>query len=146
MKVFLLLTVFFQMFAFNYAQINDFAEAQILEKLNDQQSAWNRGDLEGFMVAYHRSDSLKFIGRNGVNYGWDNVLNNYKKYYSSPQEMGNLNFTVIHLDALANTSYRLIGSYELSYSNGEDSKKGFFTLIWQLIEGEWVITSDQTSG
>jgi hypothetical protein len=146
MKVFLFLTIFFQFVAFNYAQIDDLTETQILEKLKSQQSSWNHANLEGFMEAYHRSDSLKFIGRNGVTYGWDRVLDNYRKHYSSPEKMGQLNFTVIHLDALSDTVYRMIGSYELSFSNSADSQKGFFTLIWQLIEGEWLITSDQTSG
>lgn len=146
MKVFLFLTVFFHFVSLNYAQIDILAETQILEKLKSQASSWNHADLEGFMGAYHRSDSLKFLGRNGVTYGWRNVLNNYKKHYSSPEKMGHLTFTVIHLDALADTAYRMIGSYELSFLNNTDSQKGFFTLIWQFIDGEWVITSDHTSG
>jgi hypothetical protein len=36
--------------------------------------AWNRGDLsKRFMDTYWKSDSLMFIGKSGVTYGWQNT-------------------------------------------------------------------------
>jgi len=118
----------------------------ILQKIDQQQAAWNSSDLEAFMQAYHQSDSLKFIGRNGVNYGWVNVLNNYRSHYSSPEKMGNLNFRVIHLDRMGKNSFRMIGRYALDFTTEEESQIGYFTLIWEKIKGSWLITSDHTSG
>jgi hypothetical protein len=38
--------------------------------LENQSQAWNRGDLEGFMEGYWKNDSLRFIGKSGITYGW----------------------------------------------------------------------------
>lgn len=46
-------------------------ETKIRNILNGQTSAWNRGDLEGFMKGYWESDSLMFIGKSGVTYGYN---------------------------------------------------------------------------
>lgn len=117
----------------------------ILEKLYEQEAKWNNANLDEFMEAYIKSDSLKFIGRNGVNYGWVNVLNNYRNHYSNPEKMGKLDFEVIHLDPLGPLAYLMIGSYQLTFSTGAAPQKGYFTIIWQKIEGGWFITSDHTS-
>ena len=54
-------------------------EKQIISILKIQDDAWNMGDINGFMETYLKSDSLMFIGKSGVTYGWQNTLNNYKK-------------------------------------------------------------------
>ena len=54
-------------------------ELQIRQLLDEQTTAWNRGDIESFMKGYWENDSLMFIGKGGVTYGWINTLNNYKK-------------------------------------------------------------------
>src|SRR5688500_3669788 len=56
-------------------------EAAILKVLDKQKAAWNRGDIDGFMKGYWENDSLMFVGKSGVTYGWTNTLNNYKKGY-----------------------------------------------------------------
>lgn len=61
-----------------HAQSN--ARDQILGILKVQTNAWNQGDLDRFMQTYWKHDSLMFIGKNGVTYGWQNTLDNYKKF------------------------------------------------------------------
>ena len=53
-------------------------EAEIRTLLQKQTEAWNRGDVEGFMEGYWKSDSLMFIGKSGITYGWQKTLDNYK--------------------------------------------------------------------
>ncbi|XHR93699.1 hypothetical protein ACFJIV_25845 [Mucilaginibacter sp. UC70_90] len=36
----------------------------ILKVMHTQEEAWNRGDIEGFMTTYWKSDSLVFVGEN----------------------------------------------------------------------------------
>ena len=48
------------------------AERMALGKMIlDQQKAWNRGDLDGFMQGYWHSDSMQFITAKGTRKGWD---------------------------------------------------------------------------
>ena len=41
--------------------------------LNAQEAAWNRGDVDAFLVGYRQSSELTFSGSSGVSRGWDGV-------------------------------------------------------------------------
>jgi len=73
---------------------------KILSILKVQDDSWNRGDIEEFMQTYWQNDSLMFIGKSGVTYGWQNTLNNYKKGYPDTAAMGKLDFTLINIKKL----------------------------------------------
>ena len=49
-------------------------DTSIREVMQQQQDAWNKGDIESFMTGYWNSDSLMFIGSSGVTYGYKNTL------------------------------------------------------------------------
>jgi ketosteroid isomerase-like protein len=125
------------------AQRNRAEENAIRQVMHDQQEAWNRADIETFMEGYWKSDSLKFIGRNGITYGWQTTLDNYKKGYPTPEAMGELTFTILALDILSETSAFMIGRWHLKRTNDEPG--GHFTLLWRKISGKWVIVADHTS-
>lgn len=81
--------------------------------LKNQQEAWNKGDLDGFMEGYWQSDSLKFIGNNGITYGWKATLDRYKKNYPDKATMGVLQFTVLHTDSISKDAILMIGKWYL---------------------------------
>lgn len=118
-------------------------EKKIRDILDRQTAAWNRGDLEGFMQGYWKSDSLKFIGSRGVTYGWQNTLDNYRKGYPDTAAMGRLRFEILHLNKLSGKYYQVIGKWMLTRTVGNLS--GHFTLLFRKINGEWVIVSDHSS-
>lgn len=125
------------------AQRNRAEENAIRQVMNTQQEAWNHADIETFMEGYWKSDSLKFIGRNGITYGWQTTLDNYKKSYPTPDAMGKLTFTILTLDILSETSAFMIGRWHLKRASDEPG--GHFTLLWRKINGKWVIVADHTS-
>ena len=45
-------------------------QQEITNTMHSQQNAWNIGDLVGFMNGYWESDSLRFLGKDGVTLGW----------------------------------------------------------------------------
>ncbi|MFN7686216.1 MAG: hypothetical protein ACK5OP_00650, partial [Sphingobacteriales bacterium] len=63
-------------------------EQEILRILDNQNKAWNRGDLDGFMKGYWENDSLMYIGKSGVTYGYANTLASYKRNYGDTARMG----------------------------------------------------------
>lgn len=111
--------------------------------MSNQQRAWNKADIDVFMEGYWKSDSLKFVSRNGVTYGWVKTLENYKKGYPTPEAMGQLTFTILSLELLSPNSAFVIGKWELNRSTG--SVGGHFTLLWKKFNGKWVIVTDHTS-
>ncbi|MBX2969612.1 MAG: nuclear transport factor 2 family protein [Cyclobacteriaceae bacterium] len=126
-----------------FAQRNRTEERAIRKVMLEQQEAWNRADIASFMEGYWKSDSLKFIGRNGITYGWQTTLENYKKGYPTPEAMGKLTFTILSLEVLSGTSAYMIGRWQLKRKTDEPG--GHFTLLWRKINGKWVIVADHTS-
>lgn len=119
------------------------SEKAVRNVLQKQQQAWNSGNLETFMQGYWQSDSLQFIGKNGVTYGWENTFDNYKKSYPDTATMGKLTFQVLHVKLLSKTSAYVTGKWMLTRSKGNVG--GYFTLLFRRINGAWVIVSDHTS-
>jgi len=71
-------------------------------------------------------------------------MNNYKKGYPDQATMGKLDFEVIEIKILSADAAYMIGKYTLKRK--EDSSSGYFNLLWNKIEGKWLIVSDHTSG
>jgi ketosteroid isomerase-like protein len=107
--------------------------AAILQIMADQETAWNNGDLEGFMAGYWQDDSLRFIGKSGITYGWKATLANYQKGYPDKAAMGKLTFTILRVERL--------GRHE----RAQDEPQGYFTLLWRKVDGKWVIVADHSS-
>lgn len=111
--------------------------------LDQQTAAWNRGDIDSFMKGYWESDSLMFIGKSGVTYGWTNTLNNYKKGYPDTAAMGKLRFGLISVQRLSAEYYFVVGKWFLQRSIGDIG--GHYNLLFRKINGKWVITADHSS-
>lgn len=123
------------------AQTKD--EKAIRKVLDDQNAAWNRGDIDGFMKGYWESDSLMFVGKSGVTYGYNNTLKNYKKGYPDTAAMGKLTFTEIKVKKLSKKYYFIVGKWYLKRSIGDIS--GHYNLLLEKINGQWVIIVDHSS-
>ena len=115
---------------------------EIQRVMNLQEVAWNEGNIEQFMDGYWKSDSLMFIGKNGIKYGWEPTLDNYKTSYPDKTAMGKLNFEILKLEVNGNSAYMLC---KWKLIRKEDTPNGYFTLYWKKIDGKWVITIDHTS-
>ena|ERR1700744_5176831 len=115
----------------------------ILNVLETQRQAWNRGDVEGFMQGYWKSDSLLFVGSTAPTRGWQATLDRYKKSYPDKAAMGTLIFTILKVDLLDSTNAFMLGGWSLKRE--KDTPGGYFTLWFRKINGEWKIVVDHTS-
>lgn len=140
MKKFVLIPILFFSFTI-IAQSND--EGEIKGLLERQTAAWNKGDIESFMIGYWENDSLMFIGKTGITYGYKNTLANYKKGYPDTAAMGKLKFTLIHTKQLSHEYFSVTGKYYLTRTIGDAS--GHFTLLFRKLKGKWVIVADHSS-
>jgi hypothetical protein len=118
-------------------------EKKILSILDKQTQAWNRGDFDGFMKGYIESDSLMYIGKSGVTYGFIATLNSYKRNYAGSDKMGQLRFEILHLKKLGKKHYLVVGKWFLKRTAGDVG--GHYTLTFEKIKGEWVIIADHSS-
>ena len=115
----------------------------ILDLLETQRTAWNKGDVEAFMEGYIKSDSLLFVGKSGPTYGWQKTLDNYKKGYPDKSAMGFLVFGIKKVDFLNPDLAFVLGSWNVKRE--KDELKGYFTLLIKKIKGEWKVIADHSS-
>ncbi len=118
-------------------------ETAIRAALEEQRLAWNTGDLERFMGTYWQSDSLMFIGKSGVTYGWQHTLENYKKGYPDTAAMGKLDFNILEVKRLSAIYFFVVGKWYLTRSIGNVG--GHFTLLLRKVKNKWVIVADHSS-
>ncbi len=122
---------------------DDEAKAEILKSMQQSQDYWNSGNLDGFMHNYWHSDSLKFVGKTGITYGWDATLKRYKASYPDKSRQGTLKFDYLHLDKISDDGWYQVGKYTLT--RDKDTSSGHFMLIWRKIDGQWRIVADHSS-
>jgi ketosteroid isomerase-like protein len=117
--------------------------AAVQAVLDAQRDAWNRGDIEGYMDGYARSDQTVFVSGDSLTRGWQTVLDRYKKGYNSREKMGILTFSDIEITPVAKDAAIALGKWHLQ--RAKDEPHGRFTLILRLTKQGWRIVHDHTS-
>lgn len=127
-------------------------ETAIRAVMSEQQDAWNRGDVAGFMQGYEDSPDTAFVGATAVGKGFQPILENYKKSYTNAAQMGRLTFS--HLDvrllpgSCGAVEYAVVtGNFHLDRTQKGIATKddGIFSLVWHKGPNGWKIVLDHTS-
>jgi ketosteroid isomerase-like protein len=111
--------------------------------LDAQRDAWNKGDIEGYMDGYERSDKITFISGDNLTRGWQTVHDRYQKNYNTREKMGTLTFSDIETTLLSKDTAKVTGRWHLKRAN--DEPHGRFTLIFRRTKQGWKIIHDHTS-
>jgi ketosteroid isomerase-like protein len=119
------------------------AIAQIRSVLREQQDAWNRGDIDGFMNGYARLASTVFISEDTIRRGWETVRDRYTAKYSNRAKMGRLAFSNLEITLLCTDAAAVLGRWRLE--RAKDRLHGRFTLIFKRLPDGWRIVQDHTS-
>ena len=140
-KMALLLLISIFLISSSNAQSAD--EKAIRNAMNEQLAAWNTGDIDRFMNTYRQNDSLMFIGKSGVTYGWQATKESYLKGYPDTAAMGKLDFNIIQVKRLSVLYFHVVGKWHLKRTAGDMS--GHFTLLFKKVKDKWVIIADHSS-
>jgi hypothetical protein len=116
---------------------------EILTLLETQAKDWSNGNLEKFMEGYWNSDSIQFIGKSGIKFGWQTTMDNYKKNYPDTVAMGKLRFEILRVNPISADAAFLTGKFFLKRTIGD--LDGIFTLVFRKIDGQWLCVYDHTS-
>lgn len=118
--------------------------AAIVALLRAQETAWNRGDLEGFLRAYEPSDALVFTAGGAVQRGFAATRSRYLARYKGAQEaMGRLALEVLDVRALGRSGAVVLGRWRLTAT--PNAGGGVFTLALVRDGAGWKIVHDHTS-
>ena len=125
---------------------DDTARQAIRKVITDQQAAWNRKDLEGFMSGYWNSPELTFFSGAHESKGWQATLDRYRnKYQGEGHEMGRLEFSNLRIEMLGPEAAFVRGEFHLSMSDGK-KPQGLFTLVFRKFPKGWKIIHDHSAG
>jgi beta-aspartyl-peptidase (threonine type) len=120
------------------------AAKAIRKLLDDQVVAWNKGDLEGFMAGYWKSDDLTFFSGKDKTLGWKATLERYRKRYQADgKAMGKLTFSDLQVEPLGPDCAFVRGRWQVVLKTA--TFQGLFTLICKKTEAGWKIVHDHTS-
>jgi beta-aspartyl-peptidase (threonine type) len=120
-------------------------EQPIRVVLAQQEQAWNRGDLEGYMQGYWKSPDLMFYSGGTVTRGWEATLERYRRRYKAEgKEMGRLDFTEDTIEMLGADSAVGRGRWNLTLSDGK-KMTGLYTVILKRLPEGWRIVHDHSS-
>ncbi len=111
--------------------------------LNEQVDAWNRGDLEGFMDYYWRSQDMEFISGTTIHRGWQATMERYKRKYPTKEAMGRLDFDDLRVTAMDKAEAEATGRWRVRA--GRKTSRGGFELKFRRIERRWLIVRDHTT-
>jgi len=117
--------------------------AAITALLDAQDTAWNRGDIDGFMDGYWRSPDLRFASGGKVTRGFDQTVARYKTTYATPDLMGRLDTTGHEIVILSPDAAIAHGHWALTRDG--DAPSGLYTLVLRKFDGAWRIVSDTTT-
>lgn len=119
------------------------ATAEILQIMQTQAEAWNRGDIDAFMQTYAPVDNLRFASGGTVTYGWKPTLARYKQRYPDRATMGTLVFSGLAVTELSPDAALIFGHWQLK--RAADAPHGLFTLLVRRTPAGWRIFADHTS-
>jgi ketosteroid isomerase-like protein len=126
------------------------SKAVIRAVLDAQASAWNRGDVDGYMNGYDRSPNTEFVSGDTITRGWQQVLDRYKQRYDTRDKMGVLTFSDLEITVLSNDAALALGRWRLQRLVGPSLRTnaephGTFTLLFRKTKAGWRIVHDHTS-
>ncbi|MCY2984251.1 MAG: nuclear transport factor 2 family protein [Planctomycetota bacterium] len=115
---------------------------ELIQVVQKQSGAWNRGDLTEFMSPYWNDERLTFSSGGKTKRGWKATFENYKENYPDRSTMGKLTFSDLETQELGSEAMLMLGKWHLER---EAPVGGNFSLVWKRIEGKWVIVHDHSS-
>ncbi len=128
--------------AFAQTPSADPLHSELSSILQKQAKNWNEGNIEQFMGAYWKDDRLSFASGGTLTRGWKATLERYKKSYPDAATMGKLTFSQLETQSIGTNAALMLGRWKL---DRKEPAEGNFSLVWQRIDGNWVIVHDHSS-
>lgn len=121
----------------------DGMHTEVVQAMDGMVMAWNNQKLEEALGYYWNSPDLVWINRTGVDKGYQPVFDAYLQDFEDRSRMGNYSYKLLHDEVLGDNA--VFTTIEWQITMGEDTIGGVSSLIWQKIDGRWVITKEHAS-
>ena len=120
-------------------------ELDVVKVMLKQETAWNKGDIDGFTQAYKDSPDTLYISRQ-ITRGFEGMAATYRQTYPNRAAMGNLAYSELEVHPLGVDFAVCIGKYHLERNKKDGGNAdGIFTLVFEKTEQGWKIVVDHTT-
>jgi ketosteroid isomerase-like protein len=119
-------------------------QSAVDQLLDESASAWNRGDLDGFVRWYKQSAETTFLGASGLTHGWDAVRARYAASFEPGAPRDSLRFEGLETRPLAGWLGLATARYVL-FQGDSLTSTGVFTLVVENTPEGWRIVHDHSS-
>jgi ketosteroid isomerase-like protein len=122
--------------------------AEIIPMMSASTEAWNRGDLDGFLLPYLDSPALTFVGRNGLVHGKQALREIYRASYwkDGAHPASTLAFRDFEVRPLGANYALAVGRFVLTdRTSGQQTSTGLFSLTMMRTPEGWRIIHDHSS-
>jgi uncharacterized protein (TIGR02246 family) len=120
-------------------------ELDVVKVVLAQERAWNAGDVEGFVASFKNSPETISFGK-AISRGYQQILEDYKRNYSTQASMGTLTYSELEVHSLSDTFAVCLGKYHVDRSKKEGgSADGVFSLVLQKTAQGWKIVLDHAT-
>ncbi len=118
--------------------------AAVVDLIQRQQAAWNRGDLAAYMEGYARTPELVFTSGGKIRRGFDEAYSAYQKRYGQDKSgMGQLAFEILGIQSVGADGAIVLGRWKLTETPNAGS--GVFSVVLERRPEGWRVIHDHTS-
>ena len=116
--------------------------AAMIASMGETARAWNQADLDGHVAAY--ADSAVFMAPGPI-VGRDRTRAALERsFWREGRPVQQLRFEQLNARPLGADRALMTGRFILS-GGGQEERSGWYTLIWERIDGRWRIVHDHSS-
>ena len=120
-------------------------ELDVVKVLLEQEKAWNRGDMNGFMQAYKDSPETMLVGHE-VAKGFSEIQTEYRRDYPNQAEMGTLGYSELEVHKLDDNFAVCIGHYHIDRNKKDGGPAdGLFSDVLEKTQDGWKIVLVHTT-
>ena len=120
-------------------------ELDVAKAIVAEQSAWNHGDLDGFVKGFKDSPETVFMGKLVVE-GYAQIVADFKRNYLTAASMGEMTFSEVEVHALGENFAVCLGKYHLERAKKEGGgADGSFSMVLEKTGAGWKIVLDHTT-
>lgn len=120
------------------------AESEVRAVIAGLQTAWNAGDMDGYLSAYRRDDSMSLTYGNTVVQGWEALNTLFRKSYPDEARMGKFTIDSIAVNLLGDDVALAYGNFTHVFT-GETIHGGYSHVLSRGEDGGWLIQHERTS-
>lgn len=120
-------------------------ELDVVKVVLAQETAWNNGDIGGYLKGYKDSPNTIFMGRQ-ISRGFAQIAEDYRKNYPDRSLMGTLEFSELEAHPVSDSLAICLGKYHLERARKDGGPAdGVFSLLLEKTDDGWKIIFDHTS-